>query len=80
MSGRNVGDVIDQLIEGVKFTDNERSRLLGIKSSAAYTAPEAMAGRWLQVRDILVGKFANAPLGDEQALKAQSIFVGEGAA
>ena len=74
---RDVADVIDQLIEGVDFTSNERSRLLAVKESAYYTAPEAVGRRWAQVRDILMFKFAGASEDDEQALRAQRIFSGE---
>lgn len=66
---RNLIDVINQIVSVAPDLEDE---FRSLKSSVAYTAPEAMGLRWNQAAGILVRTAANHPKKDEIA----KIFAG----
>lgn len=51
---RDIITVIDALLAVVPEGETPRARLLGLRESVSYTAPEVMPGRWRDLEAILV--------------------------
>ena len=79
MANREIGEVIDRIIEEIPEDYESRTvtvdYLNKVKSDAGFTAPECMAGRWTEAARILQFNLP-APGEQEWVAKIALIFSG----